>query len=691
MNTKLTNLQVTDFLQDYEARAELVLLEEGSAKKELIDIAEAKNINLKKNSDLVGFKCIYAFADKANANGAYLPEKDLLQALPSMIGKPVNIGHSRRFVIGHLLDYRYKKSSKQVIAYGVFYRSCFGDEYKQAKKDFKAKKLNVSFEIWSPKDKRKKRADGSEELHQMEIAGMAILFRDEEPAFDGARVLEFSNKLQKDSPELVYASKYKEEEMLFCTSKECKLEKSADNAGTIEVKLIPKNKKVEQVTKVETIEPKPEIKTEKPIPQISKIKCSNCGEEFENGLIDKIKCPKCFAILNSTGQMIYPPQIKDFRLLCPSCKVNNWLILSKKEDNAKVRCMSCAKEYSLIFATQKRKAISEDFQFLYTGSATCIQCGRTAYVSGISSIKEREVTCKYCGLTFSYNISHDKYKKIIKILDLSSNPIDKKIETSEKGGKTMAESKKEIKKDEVKTKEEVKPKAEKKVEEPKKAEVKPKVETKSKVETKETPKAEKVEVKKAEKKVEVKPTKPAVKELPKEVKAEKIVKPAKYPKTKTLRKAVKKLRDIEKGFEVDNTKLRQVVRKAVGRVLDVKKASKETLTTSKTAKDTLTAGIRKLAKQVIELRKQVGLYEASAVEIVTRRNELDGFGKELSNEDILNDDKFAKAKLEKENALLKASVESDENEIVGSKKKDGDWYAKRRKAINKQAFTKPKK
>lgn len=284
MNTKLTNTQVYDFLNDFEDRAELILLEEAKSKKELSEIAKAKGINLNTNTDLTGFKCIYAFANKPNKNGAYLPEKELLQALPSMVGKPVNIGHNRRYIVGHLLDYRYKKSEKQVIAYGVFYRSNFGEEYDKAKKDFKSKKLNVSFEIWSPKDKRKKRNDGSEELHQMELAGMAILFRDVEPAFDGAKILEFSSKLQKESPELVYASKYKEDEMLYSA---------------------------------------PEVKKEIPTAVIPKIKCANCGEEFESGMDTNIKCPKCFAILNKAGQMIYPPQIKDFRLLCPSCRVNN--------------------------------------------------------------------------------------------------------------------------------------------------------------------------------------------------------------------------------------------------------------------------------------------------------------------------------------------------------------------------------
>ena len=712
MQTKLTNIQVNDFLQDYEDNTKIILLEESKAKKELVSIAKAKGINLKENKDLIGFKCIYAFADKPNKNGAYLPEKDLLKALPSMVGKPVNIGHNRRYIVGHLLDYKYKQTDKQVISYGVFYRSNFGEEYDQAKKDFKAKKLNVSFEIWSPKEKRKARKDGSYELHEMEIAGCAILFRDEEPAFDGARVLEFSSKLKQDSPDLVYASKYKEDELLYCSSNKCEI-----------------------ATEVKQSEPK----------STNIIKCSNCGEEFESGIDTNIKCPKCFAILNKSGQMIYPPQIKDFRLLCPSCKTNNWLILSKKEDKAKVRCMSCSKEYELTFVTENKKKVSDDFTFLYTGKVNCIQCGSPIYVSGVSSIKERTITCKKCGLTFSYNTTEEKYKKISAITELSTKKIDKEPETSEKGGNTMADKKKVEKTSEKKVeehnfleatekenKEEISKrlekadvkkedaKAEEKVED--KVEVKSEVKAEPKVESQETPKEEKQEDPKVEesKPEETKEETPKTEEKPEEtakeekaekeqpeVKAEeapkaeekveepkaekKDAKKEKYPKTKVIRKAVTQIKEaLAKASKSEDTiKVKnELVRKAVGRILDIKKKTKTNLEKASSDKDRLTKGIRKLAKQVIDLRKQVELYESSAKEIVSRRDELGEFGKDLTDEDILNDDKFAKAKLEKENTLLKASKDSDENEIVGAKKHDDDWYAEKRKKIDKYAFPK---
>jgi hypothetical protein len=93
---KITNIQIQEFLQDFEATSELYLLDEGKEKNELVAIAKTKGINLRDNKDLAGFKTIYTFANKANANKARLPKEVLLKALPTMIGKPVDIDHNRR-------------------------------------------------------------------------------------------------------------------------------------------------------------------------------------------------------------------------------------------------------------------------------------------------------------------------------------------------------------------------------------------------------------------------------------------------------------------------------------------------------------------------------------------------------------------------------------------------------------------
>jgi len=857
MNERITNVEIQEFLTSFEKESETIILEEGKEKNELEKIAEARGIKIKGSRDLAIFKTIYAFTDKPNANGAILPKKELLKVLPQIVGKPININHDRRMVVGNYLDYRYKQKENQVIAYGTFFKSNFGEEFEEAKKLLKKKKLSSSFEIWSPKDKRKFRPNGSFEMHQMEIAGGALIYEDEEnePAFKDAKVLTMAKEKVEPELELVYASKHKEEELITSTG---------------EVQIKDKQKRFITQEELRNYQEKKSTDTKVivPSPIIQKIKCSNCSGELEhNGIDIKVKCPKCFAILNKDGVMQYPPQIKDFRLLCPGCKVNNWLIVSKKDDKAKVRCQSCAKEYDLTFATKKTNELINKTQFLYTGKVRCLQCHTTIYVSGTSAITARTVTCKKCGLEFSYDTTNERYKKISQIEEVipKETKIDNKKESSEEGGQKMAKEKKvkkasekkedkvikEFAKDfgklvekemekikeekaievevetpkieiKVEKKEEAKetpkakeaPKTVEKIEEPK-AEEKPEVKvevkkeeqvevTKEKVkekpeatvEAKETPKAEepkaktitetakeaseeaskekadsvtKIEPKtdKKEVKVEEKKVKVTKKETPKEEKPiearfeyevdsldEKLedVKPAQieesarltteqrnalpdsmfavvvkvkdkrtgktrkirmYPindeahvrnalarlgqprpkatlrrlgvsiesvKAKILRRArqLKMTQLLERQKQATKEKS-NLVRRAVGRILDIKK----TLRKAKTERD-------EFEKQVADLTKQVELYESSAKEIIKRREELGDYGKNMSDEDILNDDKFGKVKAEKENTILRAKTESDENEIVGSKvnTKSDEWYKKKRKAIDKVAFKK---
>ena len=76
-----------------------------------------------------------------------------------------------------------------------------------------------------------------------------------------------------------------------------------------------------------------------------------------------------------------------------------------------------------------------------------------------------------------------------------------------------------------------------------------------------------------------------------------------------------------------------------------------------------------------------------------RKAELGGeYSKELSDKDILNEDKFERAKLQKENDLLRGSKDND-TLIVGEKTnaKDEEW-AELAREIDEKAFRKtPKK
>lgn len=544
--SKLTNVGIQDFLASFEENAETTILEEGKEKDELNIISAAREYKIKGSLDLAMFKTVYAFTDIPNDNGAIIPKDELLRILPQIVGKPVNLNHNRRYVIGHYVDYRYVQREDKIIAYGVFYKSHFKREFKEAEKLFRKRKLSTSFEIWSPKEKREYISKDIFKMHQMEISGGALIFEDNEnePAFKNAKVLEFAKKSDQEPQELVYASKYKEAEMITSAKSIVKSEETVEESTPI-------TRSLEQ--EIAPIQP-----------TVIKTKCSNCSEEFEiSGFDTNIKCPKCLAIVNQKGEMLYPPQIKDFRLLCPSCKVDNWLILSNKEDNSKIRCLNCAKEYAIDFkqdnAIEKQKAIAK-LTFLYTGTAYCPQCGNGIVFEGSSKQKQRECKCPKCGLSFTHDITKTNQKRVIaSIKEMEVKPTEELIKSKKEGGKTMEPEKKiveEVKKEEVvvEPKEEVV--KEEKVEITEETAKKPSQETAPKAEetvevkpAKETPKAE---VKpKTEDKVVVEEKKVVVEKPKVEVKKEEVKPEAKVEEVKKVETI---LADVEYEKTFDTTK-----------------------------------------------------------------------------------------------------------------------------------------
>jgi len=758
MEKKITNLEIQDFLSDFEANSETQILEEGKEKNDLIAIAKVKGINLKNNKDLAGFKTIYTFANKANKNQARLPKEVLLKALPTMIGKPVNIDHQRRYVVGHYIDYRYKAKEDMVIAYGVFYKSNFGEEWEETRKLFKTKKLATSYEIWCPAEKRHYLEDGTYELLEQEIAGGALLHQ-EEPAFAGAKVLELAkHSLDKQPEELVYSKKYKEGELITSQTSEY----------TVSVDATTKDAPF--VTSADTTSV-----------TVSTIKCSNCQEEFSFNGTGDIKCPRCLAILDTQGNMKYPPQIKDFKVLCPSCKVNRWLIIGKDDKEVKLRCGQCSKEYKATFDKKKRDELLDKVDFVYTGSISCYQCSNRIYVSGVSSIRNRTVKCKRCGLEFSYDILNEAYKKISNIVEI------KKEETSEKGGQKTMEFKVETSKYHRYVSDFEKLEATISDDYGESTEVAKRLTTEQRnalpdsmfavvvrVKNKKTgkmrkirmfpindeahvrnalarlgqpaPKAtlkrlgvsvEKVRAKILKRARQLKMTKllerykKSSKETasfncscvkcghkitsdehcvnlkcpkcggqmrradrpgdgkPEDKKTAKVEKSLeKKMEKKEIKKEVEVKEQPEKVEEKKEEKLDEKKDEKVDEKASEKTDEKPTEEKVEEAKETreqkYAKGIRKLASQIKSLKKKLNLYKANAKEIMKRREEL-GENVDLTDEDILNDDKFARAKTENENLLLRAQLETS-SETVGKKGQDEEYYVKRRKAINKEAF-----
>ncbi len=665
MKKVITNVEASLFLEDYSLNSETVLLEEGREKTELEKIVKAKGMSAN-SRDLGFFKTIYAFSNQPNANGAILPKNELLKVLPQIIGKPININHNRDKVVGHYIDFRYMAKQNKAIAYGAYYKSYYEDLWDEANELFKSKKLSSSFEIWSPKEKRKYLANGSYELHNMEIAGGALIYEDKDnkPAFKNAKVLMMANDAT-DKPELVYAKKYKQDEILT-------------------------------VGEVVT----PQVMT------IVKIKCSNCENEFDKGEnATDVKCTKCFAILNREGTMIYPPQIKDFKILCPGCKINNWLIISKTDENMNVKCMSCAKEYEAIFAKKKAENSFGKARFIYTGNTSCHQCNHLIPISSISEMGTRELICPKCGLIFSHNVSDEVFKKIAKM-----NLIQKKENAPVKSSKK--ETTKVVELIEVEDVEAIKKQIEgdnldvaktsnlprslfavvttvkdKKTETPKLVTIFPMYSRNSIRDALVRLKDKSVDTALKGLGVNIESIKTKLVRRGKELKLASLLKRYKKAVGKhkdKLRKKRKKIKEIKQYASEKEAILKAGVRKIVKKHLELKKELEEA---KKQAEQKVEAQKQKTIKETVkvtkELENKVEFYKENAKKIVDRQLII---GKEtLSDEDIINDDKFEKVNLQLELAKIKSN-DNTATEVAGSKINTPTEDAKNRKKINDIAF-----
>ena len=743
--SSLIKSQVSELLTKLK-ESSITSLVEGKEKNELINSAKKRGILIEGSKDLGVLKTTYLFCNTPNDNADLVPSKEFKKIFPQIIGKPMDYNHQREVILGFYIDYKYILKEDKAIAYAIFFKSNYPKLWKKAKELQKKGKLSSSFEIWSPENKRKIRKDGITELYDMTIAGGALIFEENGvvPAFKDCKVLTMAKKQMEECVDgkcLACASKYKDSDIITAGDiyKE-EVEKNLKelNEKKEEVKVEEKKLEVKvEESKVEVIEPKVEIPKEPELIIVPKIKCSNCEEEFEviSGQLE-YKCPKCFSILDTKGVVKFPPQLKDFRLACPNCGLNNWLILKNEENKTTLKCQNeiCNKQYEIEFAQEVKNELLDKTRFLYTNTISCIQCGNPINISGTSQVKIHEVKCPKCKLIFNYNVTRaNKDRQIIKIIEIE---IENK-KSKEQGGDEEVKIPKEIvdkvKEEEKKVEKKVEVKVEEKVVEKLKETVQPKIEEK------------KVEVPKVEEKLEVKASKEIIPKKSSEVKtfvdlvreendlleaergkgkgkngkpqgdggADSCVCPkcgykvshkkgepcneTKCPKCKTaLVGKTKKSKE--------NKSKKSVVRKAVKKIMDLKKD----LRTAKKEKDekenTLKIAIKKVASQLIkayaeikkikeEANKKIELYKTNAKTIFKRREELgEKFVGDLSDKDILDNGKFKTASLEKEVTLLKASKEKTD-EIVGDKtdEDENSEDIKLAKEINARAFTKKEK
>jgi len=394
MNSAIVN----NFLKCVEQDSEIEILEAGKEREDLLESAKKRGILLAGDSkDLGVFKTIYSFTDMANSNGAILPEAEFTKVLPQIVGRPVNIGHQRKMIVGFYTDYKYITKKKQAIAYGIFFKSVYPELWEKAVNFQKKGKLSSSFEIWSPRKARKILTNGTYELHNMQMAGGALIFEEngEEPAFKDAKVLEMAKDLSNSVSEdcLIYASKYQDSDIIFAE----------------------------------------DIKQET-------INCQNCQKSFIPASLDvlQLNCPHCFSVVDRTGKIIYPPQIKDYKLQCPNCN-GSFIVLKNEENKQELKCNGCGKEYEVEFYdTNKPEALSM-VDFVYETKTTCPQCSNVQPIDTLYNAPTQEVRCRQCNLIYPFDVS---FKKIRKVKNMKMKEEIKEEKIEEKKEADIVESKK---------------------------------------------------------------------------------------------------------------------------------------------------------------------------------------------------------------------------------------------------------
>lgn len=699
---KLTNLQVSEFLKDYKEQSEIVILEKGKEKNELIESAKKRGIILSKNDlDLGVLKTIFLFTDKPNSNKCIVPSKEFVRVFPKIIGRPMNINHERSRVVGFYVDYKYIAQEKKAITYAIFFKSAYPEEWAHAKELQKKGKLSSSFEIWSPKSKRKVLSNGNYELHDMTPAGGALIFEenDMQPAFKDAKVLSIAKKQVEscmDEKCLILASKMKSDEIIVADQF---LEEIKENVKKIQEEKLP-----------------------------PKLKCLNCEHEFSVVIPvpGENKCPKCFAIINENGEMIYPPQIIDFNLLCPACKIKNWKILEKAENIEKVKCMSCAKEFQLTFSESEDPAMKEllsKLMFIYEGSVSCGQCGTVIKFSQPSGITQKNITCTKCGLSFSVDITSKQFQKISNIEEIIDNKV---VKSAKEGGQEEMEFKLDIGKyhryyegDLDKFNEDLQ-KSYDETKEPELAKRLTYQERKDlsdnmfainfRVKNKETNKIEKVRMFPIQDKAHVESALARLGQDAPKATLKRLGVSIKAVKAKILRRAKQlKMTDLLER-QKDSTKPQPIAESVVSKKeklykAGIKKLADKIITTEKDHKEE----IENYQKVIMEYEKELALiyeqkdkeltkanseinfYKDNAKNIHARREELGEYADDLSDVDILNEDKYELAKARKENDNLSSTKIVTASENVGDVVRDEGYYARIRKQVDDIAFGRNKK
>ena len=608
---------VQEFLSDLEKYGQVECLEEGKEKNELLESARKRGILVDPNfGDLGIIKTIFGFTDKPSGNGQILVEEKLLKVLPQIVGRPMNKDHTRKMILGSYIDYKYIAKKKKVIAYATFYRSVYPELWEKTKAFQKAGKLSSSFEIFAPKKLRKYIDNKNYELNGMAMIGGALVYEENgtQPAFEDAKVLELACNLKG----LI------SEECLECATKYC------DD---------------EVITASTELAPAPEVKSA----PISTIICQNCKNEFTPGTVGELKltCPTCKAIVDPSGTVLLPPQIKDYKLNCPECQ-GNFTILESTKENQKVQCDGCGKKYLIEFDMAEKSDVMDLVGIVYETTVNCPQCGTVKSINTFYGAEPFEVECNKCKIKFPVNIKTKNIRKIKKISVLNEKKEDVDVTEVEraklvKGIKKLAKQVVDLKK--------------------------------KKIEKAESFDCECIKCGHKEKSTE----------HCKDLKCSKC--------GGQMRRANRPGigREAEKATNRLN-KVLMIAREFKGKLKEAfgiqSLKDKELAYTIEEAKKK--DGIINTVKSEVEVAtQQVKLYKDNALEILTRREKLGNFAKDMSDKQILDEKDYEIATLKKEATEKDVNNIETATDLVGEtpdEKPTDDYAAEVRAGVNKVAF-----
>lgn len=180
-------MNLEKFLHDISYNSKYSFLEEAKDADELATIANKRGIKLPAH-DLAVFSCTYAYIDRQNLNGCTLPKEEVEAALDTLVGKAVDFDHMRQRVVGHWVDA--KLDGDKIVAYGVFFKGNFQEDYTFIKDMMEKDVLAISFEAYG---NREVTGQGSYNLRDIEFSGGALLIKTN-PAFPGSEVMEMAKQ-----------------------------------------------------------------------------------------------------------------------------------------------------------------------------------------------------------------------------------------------------------------------------------------------------------------------------------------------------------------------------------------------------------------------------------------------------------------------------------------------------------------